>query len=55
MIINKIIGLFANASKSKKTKIGLLLLEIAIVALIYKESDSKSTTIKKEKTTSLEE
>jgi hypothetical protein len=44
MIITKVLGLTAALSKSKKVKIGILLLEVAILALA-----AKSNNIEKKK------
>lgn len=40
MIITKVLGLTAALSKSKKAKIGILLLEIAILAVATKASNN---------------
>ncbi|SHN00248.1 MULTISPECIES: hypothetical protein [unclassified Polaribacter] len=45
MIATKIIGLTSALTKSKKAKIGLLLLEIAIIAVAYKSNKQEKASL----------
>jgi len=40
MIATKLIGLTSALTKSKKAKIGLLILEIAVIAIAYKNNST---------------